>query len=73
MKFDSYEREVAFRAIGDKYCPGCGRRKYGPPQCFCKYCEKKLTEGILNGLYDRESFVWAYYEALKILQPSYYK
>jgi len=41
--------------------------------CFCNSCEKKLSIGILKGLRNRQSFPWAYYEALKILIPELYK
>ena len=65
-KLDNYEREVAFRSLDSKFCPGCGRRRYGL-RCFCTECEKRLSPGILKGLRRRESFAWAYYEGLKTL------
>ncbi|HTK37738.1 MAG TPA: hypothetical protein VL325_04535 [Pyrinomonadaceae bacterium] len=66
MKLGPYEREVAFRSLDSKFCPGCGRRRYGLV-CFCNDCEKKLTPGVVKALHNRQSFAWAYFEALRIL------
>jgi hypothetical protein len=68
VKITVYEREVAFRALDSKFCPGCGLRKNRMLQCFCNDCEKKLTVGVQKGLHNRASFAWAYYEALKLLE-----
>jgi hypothetical protein len=65
--FDSYQREVAFRSFDGKTCPFCHHRRYGM-RVFCESCEKKLSVGVLKGLRNKPSFVWAYYKALDELE-----
>jgi predicted amidophosphoribosyltransferase len=64
--FDSYEREIAFRTFDSKFCAGCNNRRHHF-QVFCDTCEEKLTVGVLKGLRNKASFVWAYWEAMKQL------
>ena len=66
MGFDSYQREVAFRAFDGKFCPFCHHRRYGM-RIFCVNCEEKLSIGVTKGLKIKASFVWAYYQAIKEL------
>lgn len=68
MKIGPYEREVAFRAIGEKKCPSCGGWRRASVQIFCERCERQLTPGVMKGLRNRASFAWAYYKALDILR-----
>ena len=67
MGFDSYQQEVAFRAIRGKYCAYCARRQYGL-RVFCVTCEEKLSLGVTKGLKNKASFVWAYYKAIDELR-----
>ena len=67
MGFDSYQREVAFRAIRGKYCAYCARRQYGL-RVFCEDCERKLSLRVTKGLQHKASFVWAYYKAIDELR-----
>ena len=53
----SYDREIAFRAIGEKHCPFCGRRK-STQIVFCSACESHFTPGIMMGLRRKESLRW---------------
>jgi hypothetical protein len=74
VKIGPYEREIAFRAAFDsKNCPACGGWRQRTVHVFCDRCEKKLTPGIMKGLHNRQSFAWAYYEAMKIFKPGSYK
>jgi predicted amidophosphoribosyltransferase len=72
MKIGYYERIRAARNWQLKFCSGCGKRRF-PYRGFCKECMAKLTPGILKGLENEKSFMWAYYEAMKILIPALYK
>lgn len=65
-EMDNYKREAAFRSFESKFCPGCGARRM-PLTVFCIRCEGKLNTGVLKGLRRRESFAWAYHEALRLL------